>query len=221
MEPAGRLFAASLGLLAVLVLSLGFILPPLVYRGRDNERYALRNHYVSELGEVGISRLALVYNGSLVVAGLGIAACTAAFFVELLDGWAGAAGAAAGAVAGACLTLTGFFPMNRYQRHIRAARAFFALVPVNAAFAIVAGVRLAPARPAAAAALLTVSGLCVAGLLAMTVIVPLAAGRTPGSFHTRVAGTRPRIIPFAITEWTVTLLAFAWVAVVSGVLLAA
>ena len=39
----------------------------LAYRGKLGERYSIGRHFVSELGEVGVSRLAWLFNGGLVV----------------------------------------------------------------------------------------------------------------------------------------------------------
>jgi hypothetical membrane protein len=49
---------------------LGALIAGLAYRGRQNERYSILNHFISELGEVGISRLAWVFNLGLILCGL-------------------------------------------------------------------------------------------------------------------------------------------------------
>ena len=49
-------------LAGVFVLVSGIAITALTYRGTQGERYSLLNHSISELGEVGVSRLAWVFN---------------------------------------------------------------------------------------------------------------------------------------------------------------
>ena len=46
----------------------------LVYRGKRSERFSLLNHFISELGEVGISQAAWFFNSGLLLGGLAIGA---------------------------------------------------------------------------------------------------------------------------------------------------
>jgi hypothetical membrane protein len=112
------------GMAGSIVLLACFLVPMVAYTGRTGERFSPLNHFISELGEFGVSRLALVFNIGLVAAGalyvpfaLGLGAA--------LGGWWAAAGTVAGlvsAVSGACV---GFFTMNNPQPHIAAAMTFF------------------------------------------------------------------------------------------------
>ena len=51
------------GSLTILVCSL---IAASVYRGKEGERYSITRHFVSELGEAGVSRLAQVFNAGLI-----------------------------------------------------------------------------------------------------------------------------------------------------------
>jgi len=42
----------------------------LAYVGKQGEGYSLRNHFVSERGELGVSQLAVMFNWSLITGGL-------------------------------------------------------------------------------------------------------------------------------------------------------
>ena len=58
------------GLLACLIVTAALIIPIPLYTGRAGERYSVLNHFVSELGEAGVSRAAGVFNGGMIAAGL-------------------------------------------------------------------------------------------------------------------------------------------------------
>lgn len=117
-----RWFAmAGSGVLIVTALYAG-----LIYRGKVGERYSPLNHFISELGEVGASRGARIFNGGLIASGL----LLIPFFVGLglalhtLLGWVATASGIGSAVACA---LVGCFPMNNLKPHTLVAVAFFRL----------------------------------------------------------------------------------------------
>jgi hypothetical membrane protein len=96
------------------------------YTGSAGQGFSPLNHWVSELGEVGVSRLALLFNVGLVIGGLALALFMAAlgtlrrtrlarFYVPI------------GAVAGVSGALVGLFPMNQRGIHIVVALGFFVL----------------------------------------------------------------------------------------------
>ena len=106
------------------VIVLAVLWPARSYRGKRGERYSLFNHFISELGEVGVSQEAWVFNGGLLlgglillpyVVGLGMA------FGSLL-GWFGSA---AGIIAVLSVTAVGIFPMNNIKFHAIAAMIYF------------------------------------------------------------------------------------------------
>ncbi len=64
------------GLAGVLAVLLGSLVAGIFYRGKDGERYSPLNHFISELGEEGVSAKAGWFNLSLIVSGLCLlAAC--------------------------------------------------------------------------------------------------------------------------------------------------
>ena len=95
-----------------------------IYRGKNLQRYSILNHFISELGEVGISKGALLFNVSLVIGGI----LLLPFIVHLgllyksILGWLGVV---AGIVTAGGVTAVGFFPMNNLKPHGHAAMAFF------------------------------------------------------------------------------------------------
>jgi hypothetical membrane protein len=98
--------------------------PALVYRGKRGERYSLLNHFISELGEVGVSRAAWFFNTCLLLGGLVLmpyVILLGVSFASLL-GWLGAA---AGIAAVLGVAAVGIFPMNNLKFHVIAAMTFF------------------------------------------------------------------------------------------------
>lgn len=129
-----------LGILGVLAVALGCLVTALVYTGRTGEAYSPFNHFISELGEVGVSQAAAVFNIGLIVGGL----CNALFLVGLslrFSGWFRLLYGLIGLVAGLSGGLVGVFPMNRLEIHQVVALTFFntgwivvALFSLNLAF---------------------------------------------------------------------------------------
>jgi hypothetical membrane protein len=58
------------GFLGPAILILGSLITAIQYHGKEGEPYSILNHFISELGEVGVSTLAPVFNASLTVGGL-------------------------------------------------------------------------------------------------------------------------------------------------------
>ncbi len=103
--------------LAVLYAALG-------YRGKRGERYSLLNHFISELGEVGVSRRAWAFNLGLILGGL----LLIPFIVHLglrLNSLLGWIGTVLGVVTALGVTAVGLFPMNNLEPHVKAAMTFF------------------------------------------------------------------------------------------------
>jgi hypothetical membrane protein len=116
----------AIGLIGSAFFAVGSLVTAGFYVGSQNEGFSPLNHWVSELGELGVSRMALVFNVGLFVGGLALAL----FFVALgrlrNSGLAGAY-VPVGAVAGVCGALVGVFPMNDRGIHIVMALGFFVL----------------------------------------------------------------------------------------------
>ncbi len=60
-----RLATAAVGIGGVSIILLGALISALAYEGRNGQAYRFLNHFVSELGEVGVARLAWAFNGGL------------------------------------------------------------------------------------------------------------------------------------------------------------
>lgn len=112
------------GFLGVFFGLLGVILPGIVYRGKDGEKYSFLNHYISELGERGISRWAWIFNLSIFLCGLALLIGTVSLGLGLPGIWA-KLGILFGVVTGLGLMMVGIFPMDNIKPHATAAITFF------------------------------------------------------------------------------------------------
>jgi hypothetical membrane protein len=114
------------GLIGPSLIAVGSLISAIGYTGVEGQAYHPLNHFVSELGEVGVSELAWVFNSSLVLGGF----FNAIFVISLaqgIRGWLRYPLAILGLTATLCGGLVGIFPMNQLDQHILFALGFFNL----------------------------------------------------------------------------------------------
>jgi hypothetical membrane protein len=102
----------------------GSLLAALAYRGTAGEAFSPFNHAISELGQVGVSRLAWAFNAGLIAGGV----LMAVFMLGLgafLENWAGYLGSVVGVFATLACSAVGVFPLNHLQAHMLASMSFF------------------------------------------------------------------------------------------------
>ncbi len=112
------------GFIGSVVIVLGSVITALAYSGKQGQPYSPLNHFVSELGEVGVSQAATVFNISLMIGGL----CLAVFLVGLalqFNGWFRYVFGLLGLISGIAGALVGVFPMNNLEMHSLVALTFF------------------------------------------------------------------------------------------------
>jgi hypothetical membrane protein len=213
MNAAG-LFArgyAWLGLAGGLAAMLAMAIPAFLYAGRTAERYSPFNHFVSELGEIGISRSASVFNAGLIlsglllfpfVTGLGLAVPGLAAKAGMVFGWSASLACAA----------IGFYPMNRLKPHLLAAVVFFDC-SLAAVFLFTLSYWLQPPGVE-----LVPRGLAAVGLLSLAFQILFFFGGlripvgTDGETFMRMDPTRPRpaFWRLPIMEWLAVLSIIVW-----------
>ena len=112
------------GIFGAVVITLASIAAGSVYRGKSEERYSVFNHFISELGEVQVSRLAALFNLGLILCGVSfvIFSIGLGFNLSTLWGWLAAG---AGVWAGSSCALVGLNPMDNLDPHMKAAMSFF------------------------------------------------------------------------------------------------
>jgi hypothetical membrane protein len=115
---------AWLGLTSVGVLALGTVATAIAYRGAAGEAYSPLNHFISELGEIEVSRLAWAFNLGVVLGGAGLGLFVLVL-AQRLGGRPRIALSAAGLAAGAFGAMVGIFPMDYHQTHRIVSELFF------------------------------------------------------------------------------------------------
>jgi len=118
-----RIFT-TLSFIGVSIAGLSLLISGLAYRGKQGEAYSPLNHFISELGYVGISRLAWVFNSGLILTGL----CLLSACISLglwLPGTLAKISMVIGIVYAVSVTCVGIFPMNNIKPHTIAAMTFF------------------------------------------------------------------------------------------------
>ncbi len=204
---------AVLGLGSVGIILFGMVVAAVAYRGYESETYSPLNHFISELGEIGASRVAWAFNLSIVLGGAGLGTFLL-LLADRLEGRFRAALMAAGLVAGISGTLVGIFPMDYVGTHRIASVVFFL------SGWIVAGVfsawLLAAPRPGFPRWLL-VPGLAVVAIsLTFIAIYSTYVGTDPAG---RIVDRPPTVWPVALLEWASLLTLLVWFGCVSLVLL--
>jgi hypothetical membrane protein len=175
------------------------------YLGAQNEAFSPLNHWVSELGEMGVSRLALVFNVGLFVGGLALAL----FFFALgrmRHSRLANMYVLVGVIAGLSGALVGVFPMNNRSIHIVFAMGFFVLGWVAVGLASYDIWRRPEPRfsrwlPALGALTVTVL------LLFLSVYIPY--------LYTGTGDDRPDLSVATVLEWLVLIGIMGWVLVAS------
>jgi hypothetical protein len=112
------------GILGSLVLILGIFISGLLYRGKKGEHYSIFNHFISELGELGVSRGAVVFNAGLIAGGIILIPFCIALGL-LIPHWLAYLGMAAGIWAAISSIGVGIFPMNQLKPHTWVALSYF------------------------------------------------------------------------------------------------
>jgi hypothetical membrane protein len=117
-------FFKYFGLAGTAIILLAVIYSALGYRGRRQEAYSLLNHFISELGEVGVSGRAWAFNAAMIAAGLLLVPFIIGLGLALGNLW-GILSIFAGLWAAISCALVGVFPMNNLAAHSRAAISYF------------------------------------------------------------------------------------------------
>lgn len=112
------------GWLGCLFIFAASLITALAYRGKDGEHYSVFNHYISELGEVEVSRLAWIFNTGLIIGGILFVLMMAGLGLRIASVW-GLIASSMGMIAGVFCALVGVFPMNQMKQHSFVAMTYF------------------------------------------------------------------------------------------------
>ena len=117
-------FLGYLGLFASAIIVITSVVTAFNYKGKKGESYSPLNHFVSELGEVGVAAYAAVFNTGLIFSGLILVVFLGGLGYFIND-FLGYVAAAVGVFTGFSCALVGALPMNNLKRHIPVALSFF------------------------------------------------------------------------------------------------
>lgn len=198
-------YGPQLGFIGSAFFAIASLIAGLFYIGTQNESFSPLNHWVSELGEMGVSSLALVFNIGLFVGGLALAAF---FFAlgRLRHSRLANVYVVVGVIAGVSGALVGVFPMNNRAIHIVFALGFFVLGWVAVGLASL-DIWRRP-EPRFSRWLPGLGALTVAVfLLFLSVYIPY--------LYTGTGSDRPDVSVATVLEWLVLIGIMGWVLVAS------
>jgi hypothetical membrane protein len=206
-------FGITGSLLMILCLSIA----GLVYRGKKDEKYSIFNHFISELGEVGVSKAAAVFNLGLIIGSLLFIPFIVGMCLTLGNLWAKIA-LVVGIWATLSSALVGVFPMNHLKAHYWVAISYFRSGLVMVLLFSVAVF----AQPAGAVVLPKASNL--AGLLAFLCYAAFLFSTKPkkededtpeNTLDPKPEKERPRYWKAVILEWAVFFSTVLWFLIVA------
>jgi hypothetical membrane protein len=198
-----------LGMAGTALICLVMLAAALAYSGKQGEPYSPLNHFVSELGEVGVSRAAWLFNAGLIVAG----PLFAAFCVGLglhLGTVLASVSMAVGVLSGLFAAGVGIFPMNTLAPHIFVATWFFrsglgAVLLFGIAIALQRRDRVRVHKAAVA-----VSAVVAASYAAFLSTANLPTSGRASSLDISGMAARPAFWLVAVLEWVVIVATFLW-----------
>ena len=210
------------GWMGSLVILLGSLLSGLVYSGKSSEKYSILNHYISELGEIGVAKRAWAFNTGMIVGGTLFLPFIAGLGLSL-SSWTGWAGMAAGLLAAVSSVFVGIFSMERMEPHRKAAMTFFRSGLVTILFFTIA-VFLQPAAQRTIPLAVNIIGIaaiaCYSAFLLIVDLKNAEKNEENQNLDPTEEKERPRFWRTPFLEWLVFFSTIAWFLCVSLILIA-
>jgi len=202
-------YAPVCGMIGPGIIAVGMIISTLAYSGVEGQAYNPLNHFVFELGEVGVSSLSGAFNWSLIFGGL----ITIPFMIYLagqIQFWLRWPLGILGVMTAVFAVLVGIFPMNYVNPHTFAALTFFNL---GLAVAILYSLVILFSSRQPFPNWLAIPGVLYALTFTWFSFFPLAI---PVEFDFEVGmaqflSNRPDILALAIIEWVMVLAILIWI----------
>ncbi len=208
-----RMIALS-GLIGAGLIAAGVLISAIAYRGSAGESYSILNHFISELGDVGVSKLAIVFN-SFLIAG---AFCLTVFLIGLsglVRGRVMYLFLIAGLITGVSGALVGVFPMNHLKPHLVVAMLFFESAMVTI---IMFSIWLIMTRHKIVPGWLSLVGLIPAACLFGFIFLRKPISDNVPTLAIPENFVRPHFWSTAALEWSVLISVLIWITVVAIVL---
>lgn len=193
---------------------LGSLIAGIVYRGKEGEAYSPFNHFISELGETGISKFAWTFNIGLMISGVSLILGSVSLGL-VLPGVMAKLGMAAGIISSVGLFFVGVYPMNKIKPHTTAAMTYFRgglsmVILFTLAIALQSGETFVLPRAYSLAGLPAIFSF--AGFLFM---IQRAVKKSDDNLLSTKDVKRPKIWPIAILEWSIYVTIVLWFVLLS------
>ncbi|MEO1164081.1 MAG: DUF998 domain-containing protein [Chloroflexota bacterium] len=199
------------GILGTGIIFAGSLITAVFYQGRTGQSYSFANHFVSELGEVGVSNMAWVFNYSVIM-GSAIIIVYLLGLAWLMRHWIGLIFALLGLVMGVSGLLVGVFPMNNLAAHLVVALTFFNVGQFTTLFFsvyVLFSEKPYFSRTLAIPGLFTT--VCFVIFLNLLTAIPNDPSTNFESAMAELFLNRPPVLPLAIFEWLIIAGLMIWV----------
>ena len=203
----------TLSFLGLSIASLSIFISGLAFRGRFEEVYSPFNHFISELGYVGLSRLAWVFNSGMILTGLCLLPASLSLGLWL-PGTLAKISMVLGVVYTLSVTFVGVFPMNRIKPHTIAAMTFFwsGLVYI---FVVSLAIGLQPAGEVVLSRAYALAGLPAVIAYGFFLYLISMVERSADAALSSDDIIRPRVWGLAVAEWMTFVTIVIWFVVVA------
>lgn len=207
-SPTLKTLLSLCGILGPGLIAAGMIIAGLSYRGIEGQFYSPFNHYVSELGELGVSDAAGVFNAGLVAGGL-LNALFMVFLAAQINHWVRYPLGLLGITASVFGGMVGIFPMNNLKPHIFAALTFFDL---GLAVAFLYSMFILFSKKHPFPSWMAIPGIINTATFAAFIFFPadIDSGVDFQEGMTGLIRNRPDFIALALLEWVVILGILIW-----------
>jgi len=202
-------YAPLCGIFGPGLIALGMLLSAVTYSGSQGEPYSPLNHFVSELGEVGVAELSVTFNWGLISGGL----ITVPFMVYLasqINSWMRWPLGLLGVLTSLFAVLVGIYPMNYVAPHTFAALTFFQLGMLTC---IVYSLVILFSKRHPFPKWLAIPGLTYVLTFSSFTLFPdlIPVGVDFEQGLAGFIGNRPEIFTLALIEWIMVLVIMAWI----------
>ncbi len=196
------------GLLGCVLAVAGVWIASSAYRGKRDEPYSALNHFISELGERGVSQRAWAFNWGLILCGILLLPATINLGLILSGLWA-MIGLVFGVITALSLSLVGVFSMDRLKPHGIAAVTFFRAGLLMVLFFTIA-IAFQPQDNQILPRTLALAGL-PAILAFSNFLIMMSHGTKPKDQPLQpLEQTRPRVWKMAVAEWAIFVTIVFW-----------
>jgi hypothetical membrane protein len=196
------------GLLGCVLSVAGVWIASSAYRGKQGETYSPLNHFISELGERGVSKRAWAFNWGSILCGVLLLPTTLNLGLILPGLWA-KIGLVFGVITALSLSFVGVFSMDNLKPHGIAAVTFFRAGLLMVLFFTLA-IAFQPQDNQIFPRALALAGVPAIAAFSTFLVVMGQASKTKEQPLEPLEQSRPRVWKMAILEWSIFVTIVFW-----------